>query len=106
MLILLVSLLMLFLVKLNCKVNEKIPYLRYMIWLFIFVFLQPNINLKITFMKLLSYISGALFTSLSILGVLFKTLHYPGANALMIFGLAGLAIIFIPSVAIYKYNKD
>jgi len=56
-------------------------------------------------MKLFAYISGALFTSLSILGVLFKMMHFPGANALMIFGLAGLAILFIPSFAIYKYNK-
>jgi len=38
--------------------------------------------------------------------VLFKIQHWPGASILLILGLAGLAIIFIPSFAKYKYDKD
>jgi len=57
-------------------------------------------------MKNLAFISGALFSSLTILGVLFKIQHWPGASILLVLGLAGLAIIFIPSFAKYKYDKD
>ncbi len=55
-------------------------------------------------MKLLIFITGALFASLSTLGILFRVMHYPAANALLIFGLAGISLFFIPSYVIYKYR--
>jgi len=57
-------------------------------------------------MKNLVFISGALFSSLTLLGGLFKIQHWPGASILLVLGLAGLAVIFIPSFAKYKYDKD
>jgi hypothetical protein len=57
-------------------------------------------------MKKITFISGVLFSSLTLLGVLFEIMHWPGASLGLVFGLAGLAIIFIPFFAIYKYNKD
>ena len=57
-------------------------------------------------MRLLTFITGALFSSLSTLGILFRVMHYPGANALLIFGLAGIALLFIPSYAFYNYKKE
>lgn len=57
-------------------------------------------------MKKLAFISGALFSSLTVLGLLFKIQHWPGASILLVFGLAGLALIFSPSFAKYKYDKD
>ena len=62
--------------------------------------------IKFSKMKTLAFISGALFSSLTVLGVLFKIQHWPGAAPLLVFGLAGLALIFIPSFAKYKYDKD
>jgi hypothetical protein len=57
-------------------------------------------------MKRLAFISGALFTSLFVLGSLFKIMHWPGAAPLLTLGLVGIALIFIPSVATYQYSKD
>jgi len=57
-------------------------------------------------MKKITYISGALFSSITLLSVLFKMMHWQGASVLLMVGLGGLAIIFIPFFAIYKYNKD
>jgi|TARA_B110000046_G_scaffold102483_1_gene110124 hypothetical protein len=53
--------------------------------------------------KRITYISGALFSSLTLLSGLFKTLHLQGATFLLIAGLMGLALVFIPAFAIYKY---
>jgi hypothetical protein len=57
-------------------------------------------------MKQLAFISGALSTSLFVLGSLFKLMHWPGAGPLLTFGLVGIALIFIPSVTKYQYSKD
>jgi uncharacterized membrane protein YccC len=57
-------------------------------------------------MKNLVFISGTLFSSLTLLGVLFKIQYWTGGSILLVFGLAGLALIFIPSFAKYTYNKD
>jgi len=56
-------------------------------------------------MKLAAYITGSLFTSLTLLSILFKIMHWPGANAGLVFGLAGLALFAVPFMAIYKYGK-
>jgi len=51
------------------------------------------------------YISGALFSSLTVISFLFKLLHLQGAETLLIIGIGGLALIFIPAYALYKYNQ-
>lgn len=56
-------------------------------------------------MKKLVYISGALTAMLALLGILFKIQHWPGAGPMLVLGIAGFALIFIPSFAKYKYDK-
>ena len=56
-------------------------------------------------MKKLVVISGALFSSMTLLSVLFKVLHWQGAAELLIVGIFGLAIIFIPALAKYLYDR-
>ncbi|MCK9451986.1 MAG: hypothetical protein M0Q90_09870 [Bacteroidales bacterium] len=55
--------------------------------------------------KKIAFISGAFFGSISVLSVLFKLLHYQGATVLLIVGLAGIALVFIPFYAKYSYDK-
>lgn len=55
-------------------------------------------------MKSLAYALGTFFLSISILGVLFKTMHWPGAGIGLVVGVGGLALIAIPLIAIYKYK--
>jgi len=57
-------------------------------------------------MKKLAYFSGALTSMMILLGMLFKIMHWPGANILLTLGIAGLAVIFIPSFAKYMYDKE
>jgi len=57
-------------------------------------------------MKKIVFISGALFSSLTLIGILFKIMHWPGATITFAFGLTGLALIYIPFYAVYKYKKD
>ncbi len=57
-------------------------------------------------MKKLTFISGALFSSLTLLGIVWKIQHWPGASIFLVLGLVGLALIFIPSFAKYKYDQD
>lgn len=56
-------------------------------------------------MKKIVYISGALFSSISLLSVLFKLLHLQGSQTLLIIGILGLALVFIPLYTIYKYKQ-
>ncbi|WP_165366151.1 GldL-related protein [Brumimicrobium glaciale] len=56
-------------------------------------------------MKLIAYISGSLFTSITLLSMLFKIMHWPGGAIGLIIGYCGLALIFVPSFAVYRYNK-
>ena len=56
-------------------------------------------------MKKLAFISGAVFSSITVLAVLFKMLHLQGAVVMLAVGLGGLALVFIPSFAKYKYDK-
>lgn len=57
-------------------------------------------------MRKIVYISGTVFSSVTLLSVLFKLLHLQGAQTLLIIGIAGLALVFIPLLAIYKYRKN
>ncbi|MCH2230442.1 MAG: hypothetical protein MK105_08865 [Crocinitomicaceae bacterium] len=55
-------------------------------------------------MRGLAYITGSFFTSLTILGILFKIQHWPGAGIGLVIGLAGIALVAIPMFAIHKYR--
>ncbi len=56
-------------------------------------------------MKKTVYILGVVFGMSLLIGVAFKTQHWPGAGAILLISiLAGL--IFIPLLAVYRYNKD
>ncbi|HET6227231.1 MAG TPA: hypothetical protein VFF27_13190 [Bacteroidia bacterium] len=57
-------------------------------------------------MKRLAFISGTLCSSLFVMGALFKLMHWPGAAPLVTLGLVGIALIAIPSIAVYQYNND
>jgi hypothetical protein len=57
-------------------------------------------------MKKLAFITGVLSFSLTSLGILFKIVHWPGANYLLVIGLGLFSIIFIPSIAKYLYDKE
>lgn len=57
-------------------------------------------------MKKLAYISGVMTSMMALLGMLFKIQHWPGASILLTIGIAGFALIFIPSYAKYKYDKE
>jgi hypothetical protein len=57
-------------------------------------------------MKQLAFISGALSISLTVLGILFKIMHRPGASILLVLGLGLFAILFVPSITKYLYDKE
>jgi hypothetical protein len=57
-------------------------------------------------MKKITYITGAIFSSMTLIGMLFKIQHWPGASILSVFGIAGIALVFIPIFTIYRYNKN
>lgn len=57
-------------------------------------------------MKRAAFISGTVFSSLFLLGTMFKMMHWPGAGPLLVLGLVGIAIIAIPTIAAYQYSKS
>ncbi|NRA11694.1 MAG: hypothetical protein HRT57_07055 [Crocinitomicaceae bacterium] len=56
-------------------------------------------------MKGLAYSTTAIFTSLTLLGMLFKVMHWPGAGIALVLGVAGISLIVIPIVSVYKYRR-
>ncbi len=61
-------------------------------------------------MKKLTYLSGTLASMATLLGVLFRILHWevgPLTGGLLLsVGILSLAFIFIPSFASYNYNRS
>jgi hypothetical protein len=57
-------------------------------------------------MKKFTFITGALSFSLTALGILFKIMHYPGADILLLTGILIFSILFVPSVTKYLYDKE
>ena len=57
-------------------------------------------------MKKLMYIIGLVSAISLSMGWLFKTLHLPGGQELFIYGFIGLALIFLPMLAISKYKTN
>lgn len=62
-------------------------------------------QLKFKNMKTLAFVSGALFGSLTVLGILFKIQHWPGASVILALGLGIFSLLFVPSVTKYLYGK-
>jgi len=56
-------------------------------------------------LKKITFFSAALFSSMTLLSVLFKLLHLQGATILLTGGLMGLALVFIPAFSLYKYYQ-
>ena len=54
------------------------------------------LNPKILFMKKLMYGSGLIFSIMVTVGILLKLIHGTGANELMLVGMAGFVIVFLP----------
>ncbi|MCJ8164238.1 hypothetical protein MKJ04_05240 [Pontibacter sp. E15-1] len=57
-------------------------------------------------MKKIAFISGAVSVSLTTLSILFKLLHLQGADGLLQLGMGLFAIVFVPSLAKYLYDKS
>jgi hypothetical protein len=57
-------------------------------------------------MKKLAFISGGLSFSLSSIGMLFKIVHWPGANILLVLGIGLFSLVFVPGIAKYLYDKE
>jgi hypothetical protein len=65
-----------------------------------------RLGIKIYDMKKLAYGLSAFFLSLSILGALFKIMHWPGAGVGLVVGICGLTLIAIPIMAVHKYKTS
>ena len=57
-------------------------------------------------MKQKIYIIGIILFILTILGTLFKIMHYPGAGILLTLGFSGLIIIFFPIGLIHAFRSE
>lgn len=56
-------------------------------------------------MKAAVFVLGTFSFSTIGLGSLFKILHWPGANILLVLGLSVFSVLFVPSLAKYLYDK-
>jgi len=61
--------------------------------------------IKTKIMKKAAFILSTLFGSLTILGILFKVMHWPGAGIALVLGVAGFALIGLPLLAVHRYRK-
>ena len=60
---------------------------------------------KIKIMKSIISGTGLIFSMTMSLGFLFKVMHWPGANILLISGTLGLGLIFLPLLTTYHYRQ-
>ncbi len=54
----------------------------------------------------LMHLSGFLGITLATLGVLFKIMHWPGANVMLVSGLVALSFLYVPIYYIKKYKSS
>ena len=54
---------------------------------------------SIQLMKRITILTGAIFTGITVISILFKVLHWKGANFGLLIGLGGIALIFLPLIA-------
>jgi len=57
-------------------------------------------------MKKAAFILGTLFGSLTLMGMLFKVMHWPGAGISLVIGVSGFALIGLPLLMAYRYQKN
>ena len=56
-------------------------------------------------MKKFAIVTGALAFMIFPIGMLFKWMHWPGANMLIPIGIVVFAVLFVPSLAMYLYKQ-
>jgi len=57
-------------------------------------------------LKKTAFISGAFSFSVMALATLFKIMHLQGANRLLQSGLLVFALLFVPTITKYLYDKE
>ncbi len=55
---------------------------------------------------LLMYLSGLFSSSIILIGILFKVMHWPGAGIAISFGMVLAALVFLPSLVFSKISDD
>jgi hypothetical protein len=68
------------------------------------LFIVLNFN-KIVSIQKLKYSLGLLVSICISIGSLFKAMEWPGANYLLLFGLTGLVVLFLPLLAYDTYKE-
>ncbi|XOV67399.1 MAG: hypothetical protein ACFHU9_17420 [Fluviicola sp.] len=56
-------------------------------------------------MKKAAFILSTFFGSVTLLGGLFKIMHWPGAGIALVAGVAGFALIGLPLLVAYRYKQ-
>ncbi|GGZ61922.1 GldL-related protein [Mesonia mobilis] len=56
-------------------------------------------------MKKIAFFTGALSTSIVMIGILFKYFHWPFANVLIAIGIVLFALFFVPTMTKYIYDR-
>ncbi|MDB2657250.1 hypothetical protein N9Y60_04265 [Crocinitomicaceae bacterium] len=56
-------------------------------------------------MKKTAFILSTFFGSLTLIAILFKIMHWPGAGIGLVVGVAGFALIGLPLLAVHRYRK-
>jgi hypothetical protein len=57
-------------------------------------------------LKKTAFISGAFSFSVLAMATFFKVMHLPGANRLLQAGLLVFALLFVPTITKYLYDKE
>lgn len=56
-------------------------------------------------MKKAAFFLSTFFVSLSLIAILFKVMHWPGAGIALVIGVAGFALVGLPLLAIQRYRQ-
>ncbi len=56
-------------------------------------------------MRLTVFILGTILIMIILTGLLFRLLHFNGANELIMLGMTPFIFLFVPLAAIYQYRK-
>ena len=56
-------------------------------------------------MKKAAFIISTFFASLSLIAILFKVMHWPGAGIGLVIGIAGFALLGLPLLALHRYKQ-
>ncbi len=56
-------------------------------------------------MKKAAFILSTFFGSLTLIAILFKVMHWPGAGIGLVIGVSGFALIGLPLLAVHRYRQ-